>query len=709
MSHTDQSLAMPGARASGTVFRLLAGIATVMGLLLSFSGVAQQAQSNLLESINTSTLQGGKVIVRVNFKDALTVVPPGFTVTNPARIALDLPNVVNGLGKNTVDIGEGDVRSVSVVESAGRTRMVVNLTRSLTYATALDGKSLVITIDGGLPSVVKDTTQTTKFAESAPASSEQKFSIRDVDFRRGANGEGRIIVDLSSPNTGIDIRLQGKNVLVDFVNTTAPRNLLRRLDVLDFATPVRLVDLVSQGANTRMIIEPKGLWEYSAYQTDTQFIVEVKQLKEDPNKLVQGVGYNGEKLSLNFQNVEVRAVLQVIADFTGLNIITSDTVGGSLTLRLKDVPWDQALDIILQAKGLSKRKSGNVVLIAPSDELATKEKLALEASLQISELEALRTESFQMSYAKASEVQALITNKDQNILSKRGRATSDSRTNTLFVNDTPTKLDEVRKLISQLDIPVRQVLIEARIVIADDKWGSQLGAKFNLAAGANRQGRNIGVAGNIDNAHNIASGVRPLNADTPISVNLPVAGAAGSLGINILNVASGNLIELELSALESDGRGKVVSNPRIVAPDKKKATITQGTEIPYATQSASGGTTIQFKPAILSLEVTPQITPDDKIIMELEIKKDAVGQIFGGIPSIDTKTLKTSVLVDNGETAVLGGIFETVVRTDVTKVPVLGDIPFIGNFFKRTQRQQDKTELLIFITPRIIKDSLNIR
>jgi type IV pilus assembly protein PilQ len=709
VSYTDQNLSKPGARASGTVFRLLAGIAAMTGLLLSLSAIAQPAQPNLLESINTSTLQGGKVIVRVNFKDALSAVPPGFTVTNPARIALDLPNVVNGLGKNTVDISEGDVRSVSVVESSGRTRMVVNLTRSLTYATALDGKALVITIDGGLPSVVKDTAQTTKFAESAPAATEQKFSIRDVDFRRGANGEGRIIVDLSSPNTGIDIRLQGKNVIVDFVNTTAPRNLLRRLDVLDFATPVRLVDLVSQGATTRMIIEPKGLWEYSAYQTDTQFIVEVKQLKEDPNKLVQGVGYNGEKLSLNFQNVEVRAVLQVIADFTGLNIITSDTVGGSLTLRLKDVPWDQALDIILQAKGLSKRKSGNVVLIAPSDELATKEKLALEASQQISELEALRTESFQLSYAKASDAQSLITNKDQNILSKRGRATSDPRTNTLFVNDTPTKLDEVRKLIAQLDVPVRQVMIEARIVIADDKWGSQLGAKFNIAAGANRNGRNIGVAGNIDNAHNIANGIRPINADTPISVNLPVAGAAGSLGINILNVANNNLIELELSALESDGRGKVVSNPRIIAPDKRKATITQGTEIPYATQSSSGGTTIQFKPAVLSLDVTPQITPDDKILMDLEIKKDSVGQIFGGIPSIDTKTVKTSVLVDNGETAVLGGIFETVTRTDVTKVPLLGDIPFVGNLFKRTQKQQDKTELLIFITPRIIKDQLNVR
>ena len=707
MSHTDQTLAMPDARASGMVFRLFAGFATVMGIFFSLSVVAQQAQPNLLESINTSMLQGGKVILRVNFKDPLAVVPPGFTVTNPARIAIDLPNVVNGLGKNTVDIGEGDVRSVSVVESGGRTRMVVNLTRSLTYATALDGKSLVISIDGGLPSVVKETIQTTKFAESATASSEQKFSIRDVDFRRGANGEGRVIVDLSSPNTGIDIRLQGKNVIVDFINTSAPRNLLRRLDVLDFATPVRLVDLVSQGANTRMIIEPKGLWEYSAYQTDTQFIVEVKQLKEEPNKLVQGAGYNGEKLSLNFQNVEVRAVLQVIADFTGLNIITSDTVGGSLTLRLKDVPWDQALDIILQAKGLSKRKSGNVVLIAPSDELATKEKLALEASQQISELEALRTESFQLSYAKAIDVQSLITNKDQNILSKRGRATSDPRTNTLFVNETPTKLDEVRKLIAQLDIPVRQVLIEARIVIADDKWGSQLGAKFGSIAGSNRSGRNFGVAPDLNSSAAVAGG--SLTAPVIPNVNLPVAGAAGTLALSILNVANGNLVSLELSALESDGRGKVVSNPRIVAPDKKKATITQGTEIPYATQSASGGTTISFKPAVLSLEVTPQITPDDKVIMDIEIKKDSVGQIFAGIPSIDTKTVKTSVLVDNGETAVLGGIFETAIRTDVSKVPLLGDIPFLGNLFKRTIKQQDKTELLIFITPRIIKDAMSVR
>lgn len=709
MSHTDLTQTMPYARARSSLFRLFAGIVASLGLFSGVCSFAQPAQPNLLESINTSSLQGGKVIVRVNFKDPLAVVPPGFTVTNPARIALDLPNVVNGLGKSTVEIGEGDVRSVSVVESAGRTRMVVNLTRSLNYATTLDGKSLVITIDGGLPSVVKDTPQTTKFAESAPASSEQKFSIRDVDFRRGANGEGRIIVDLSSPNTGIDIRLQGKNVIVDFINTSAPRNLLRRLDVLDFATPVRLVDLVSQGPTTRMIIEPKGLWEYSAYQTDTQFIVEVKQLKEDPNKLVQGAGYNGEKLSLNFQNVEVRAVLQVIADFTGLNIITSDTVGGSLTLRLKDVPWDQALDIILQAKGLSKRKSGNVVLIAPSDELATKEKLALEASLQISELEALRTESFQLSYTKATDVQTLITNKDQNILSKRGRATSDGRTNTLFVNDTPTKLDEVRKLIAQLDVPVRQVMIEARIVIADDKFSRELGARFGFISGSNSNGRNFGVAPDLNSSAAVAGGT--LTGFVPANVNLPVAGAAGTIGLSILNIANGNLVSLELSALESDGRGKVVSSPRIITADKRKATISQGTEIPYQTQSASGGSTTQFKQAVLSLDVTPQITPDDKVIMDIEIKKDSEsGRTAGqGIPILDVRNLRTQILVENGETAVLGGIFEQSTSTNVTKVPLLGDIPLLGNLFKKTQRIENKTELLIFITPRIIKDQLNVR
>lgn len=678
-------------------------------LLMPLSAQVNAQDKNALESITASTQQGGKVVVRVNFKSPLGAIPNGFTVTNPARIAIDLPNVTNGSGKTVVDISQGDVRTVNVVEAGNRTRLVINLSRALSYAPTLEGNSLVLAIDGISQSALKETAQVTRFAEPTPTTTSTRFAIRDVDFRRGSNGEGRVIVDLSSATTGIDIRQQGKLVIVDFVNTTAPRNLIRRLDVLDFATPVRTVDLIDQGANTRMMIEPRGNWEYSAYQTDTQFIVEIKQLKDDPNKLVQGTGYNGEKLSLNFQNIEVRAVLQVIADFTGLNIITRDTVGGSLTLRLKDVPWDQALDIILQSKGLSKRKNGNVVLIAPSDELATQEKLALEIAQQTTELEPLRTESFVLSYAKASDVRSLLSDGQQKILSKRGSATVDPRTNTMFVQDVPSRLDDVRRLLAQLDIPVRQVLIEARIVTADDNFRRELGARFGTGAGASVSGRNVGVGGNIGQASSIARGTATSAASLgDLNLNLPVAGG-GALGLTFLNLGNGNVVNLELSALEADNRGKIVSNPRIVTADKRKATITQGTEIPFQTQAASGGTTTQFKPAVLSLDVTPQITPDDKVIMDIEIKKDAVGASFGGIPSIDTRTLKTQVLAENGETIVLGGIYEQTTRTDVTKVPLIGDIPILGNLFKSTRKRDEKTELLIFITPRIIKDQLNVR
>ena len=688
-------------------FRPLYRLTTaLLSLAISISAFSQDAGKNLLESINTSALQSGKVVIRVNFKEPLKAEPAGFTVTNPARIALDLPNTANGLGKNTVDIGQGDVRSVSVVEVANRTRMVFNLSRTLTYTTKIEDKSLIVTIDAALQGAIKDAVLVTKFAEPAPASAAVRQSIKDVDFRRGNNGEGRIIVDLSSAGIGIDIRQQGRNVIVDFTNTAMPRNLIRRLDVNDFATPVKTVDVLDQGGNARLIIAPSGLWEYSAYQTDTQFIVEIKPVKEDPNKLVQTPGYSGEKLTLNFQSVDVRALLQVIADFTGLNIIASDTVVGSLTLRLKDVPWDQALDIILQSKGLSKRKNGNVVLIAPADELATKEKLELEAKQQIIELEPLRTESFVISYAKASDIEKLLSGGTQKILSKRGSATNDARTNTLFVQDVPSRLEEVRRLISQLDVPVRQVLIEARIVIADDKFSRQLGARFGTGSGLTSNNRNVGIANNTSASRTIANGGLP-NGD--LNVNLPVVGAAGSLAVTFLNLGNGNIVNLELSALETENRGKVVSNPRIVTADKKKATIIQGTEIPYLTQAASGGSTVAFKQAVLSLDVTPQITPDDKVIMDIEIKKDAVGAFLAGLPSIDTRNIKTQILVENGDTAVIGGIYEQTTRTDITKVPLLGDIPFIGNLFKTTSKQNDKTELLIFITPRIIKDQLTIR
>jgi type IV pilus assembly protein PilQ len=611
----------------------------------------------------------------------------------------------------------------------------MNLARNLSYTTAAEGKLVVVTIDGGTapavaPGMAQSTTPSTRFAEAIPGTAARQ-SLRDVDFRRGNSGEGRVVVDLSSSNTGIDIRQQGRTVIVDFINTNAPKNLVRRLDVADFGTPIRFVDVFEQGGNARMVIEPRGLWEYSAYQTDTQFILEVKPIKEDPNKLIQGSnpGYSGEKLSLNFQNVEVRAVLQVIADFTGLNIITSDTVGGNLTLRLKDVPWDQALDIILQSKGLSKRKNGNVVLIAPTDELAAKEKLLLESSNQISELEPLRTESYALSYAKAEDLRKLLSDKDQKILSKRGNANLDERTNTLFVQDVPVRLEEVRKLVAQLDVAVRQVMIEARIVIADDKWGRQLGARFGLQAGYSRGNTNIGTSGTPYNSTspvqnnplspgstNIATGQLSPQGGQPeqLNVNLPVAGAAGQLALTFFNLGSGNLVNLELSALEADNRGKVISNPRVITADKKRAVISQGTEIPYLTAAASGATTITFKPAVLELAVTPRITPDDKVILDLEVKKDNVGALIGvgalgSVPSIDTKRVTTQVLVDNGETAVLGGIFEQTTRTTTDKVPLLGDIPIFGYLFKRTNKTDDKTELLIFITPKIIKEGVALR
>ena len=729
-------------RTAGCFAALLAALALVCSASVAWA----QGARNAVESVTFSAVQGGKVIVKVGLREPLSAVPQGFAVTNPPRIAIDLPDTVNAIGRNQIEAGEGDLKSVSVVQTANRTRLVMNLTRNLTYTQALEGKTLVVTIDGatttaGTAPATATSPGVTTFAEPVPGVS--RHSLRDVDFRRGNTGEGRIVVDLSSPNIGIDIRSQGRQVLVDFINTNVPRNLIRRLDVGDFATPVRFVDTFEQGPNARMVVEPRGLWEYSAYQTDTQFILEVKPVKEDPNRLVQSAtpGYAGEKLSLNFQNVEVRAVLQVIADFTGLNIITSDTVGGNLTLRLKDVPWDQALDIILQAKGLSKRKNGNVVLIAPTDELAAKEKLALEANAAISDLEPVRTESFPLSYARAEDLKKLLSDKEQKILSKRGSATVDERTNTLFIQDTGGRLEEARRLILQLDVPVRQVLIEARIVIADDKWGRQLGARFGTQTAFNTGSYNFGISGtpydstaplqsnpisrgsaslvspfvippgntSIGFASTLPAGAQP----EQMNVNLPVVGAAGSLALSILNLGSGNLVNMELSALEADNRGKVVSSPRVITSDKRKAVITQGTEIPYLTASASGATTVQFRPAVLELAVTPRITPDDRIIMDLEVKKDTVGALInsaaGPVPTIETKRVNTQVLVDNGDTVVLGGIFEQTTRTTVDKVPVLGDLPLVGNLFKKTQKQDDKTELLIFVTPKIVKEALTIR
>lgn len=666
------------------------------------------AQENAIESI-TASQQGPNVVVKVSLKNPITKPPVGFSIANPARIALDFTGAANATGKGTHDIGLGDVRSVNVVQAGDRSRLVFNLTRSLNYATAIDGRTVVVTIDGtgGIPVAVN----AAGIPVSNPEISPGRQAIRDIDFRRGNNGEGRVVVDLPNNQVAVDVRQQGKKIEVDFLKTTLPEVLRRRLDVADFGTPVNLVTTTQQGENVRMTIEPKGLWEHSAYQSDSQLVIEIKPLKEDSNKLGQGAqGYKGDKLSLNFQNVEVRAVLQVIADFTGLNIITSDTVSGNLTLRLKDVPWDQALDIVMQAKGLDMRKNGTVIWIAPRDELLTKEKLELEQRSQIADLEPVKTETFQLNYQKAEAFKQIfgIDGGSRSILTKRGSAVVDPRTNQLFITDIPSKLEEIRALVQKTDIASRQVMIEARIVEATDTFSSSLGAKLSFGVLQNRFNLGGQQAGTTTTP---TGGLTPpgLNGS---AVNLPASlssGTAGSVALTLFNAAATKFIGLELSALEADGKGKVISSPRVITADQLKALIEQGTELPYQQATSSGATSVSFRKANLKLEVTPQITPDGNVILDVDVNKDTVGIETPSGFAIDTKHVKTQVLIDNGGTVVIGGIFQQTERTTVSKVPFFGDIPVFGNLFKNTGKTNDKTELLIFLTPKILNDKISIR
>ena len=704
----------------------MAKIFGVLGFLgASFWAVVALAQTppNSVEAFDVSQ-QSGKVIIKLTLKEALRSQPGSFTVANPARIAFDLPNTVNNLGRSSQNIGEGELVSMNMVQAGERTRMVLKLRQLVSYDSRIDGNSLVITLAGAPVTSVSGGAAVTHFVEAKQADS---HAMRDIDFRRGKAGEGRIVVDLSDSSTGIDIRAQGQNLVIDFFKTALPDKLRRRLDVTDFGTPVQSINTFVQGENVRMVIAPKGLWEHSAYQTDTQFVVEVKQIVADPNRLAQGskVGFSGEKLSLNFQNVEVRSVLNVIADFTDLNIITSDAVGGSLTLRLKDVPWDQALQIILDTRGLDMRKNGNVVWIAPRDELATKEKLALESQQQIGELEAVRTESFVLNYQKAAEVQALLSSTTQKILSKRGSAVVDARTNTVFVQDVPARLEDVRKLIAQIDVAVRQVMIEARIVEASDTFSKNLGAKLGynqrVPGGDWVIGRGLrtsvgpSLTNTAQNTIDVTGSGPPTNlsGDAAQNVNMPATGLggfnAGVISTILFNRNFTRFISLELSALEADGKGKIISSPRVLTGDKVEALIEQGTELPYQAATSSGATAVSFRKANLSLKVKPQITPDGNIIMTLDINKDSVGQVTAAGFAIDTKHVKTEVLVENGGTVVIGGIFSQDERTSITKVPFFGDIPVLGNLFKNTGKTDNKTELLVFITPRIVDDRLSVR
>lgn len=695
-----------------------------------FAGLALTAcltyAQNAIQSL-TGSVQSGVEIVRIETTEALTAVPAGFTTQSPARIALDFPGTINAIGRNALEIGQGNLRSANVVQAGDRTRVVINLKHPSAYQAKLDGKTLLLVLDNEKVGAETASTPTSAVTFAAPAS-DGDATLKDIDFRRGTGNAGRVVVDLSSSQTSVDIRQQGKDLVVDFLKTSLPEGLRRKLDVSDFGTPVQSVVTTQVGDKVRMQVTPTGLWEHSAYQSDTQFVLEVREQKVDPGKLTQGPGYNGEKLSLNFQNIEVRSLLQVVADFTDFNIVTSDSVSGAVTLRLKDVPWDQALDIILQAKGLGMRKSGNVIWIAPKDEIAAREKQELEARVSVESLETLRTQGFQMNYAKAADIATQLTSAGAGggatpggtrILSGRGSVIAEPRTNQLFVTDIPSKLEQVQQLIAKLDIPVRQVLIEARIVEADDSFGRSLGVRLGGSdlrgvrggqpgypvAGGNR----VAIGGTYDAVSSTT--VESENSMDTINtsfVNLPSSGAGGFLpaafAVSLFSSAANRFLNLEISALEADGRGRIVSSPRVVTADQVKALIEQGTEFPYQSATSSGATSVSFRKANLKLEVTPQITPEGGIILDVDINKDSRGETTAAGIAINTKHVQTQVLVENGGTLVIGGIFSEEELEDTAKVPLLGDIPVVGNLFKNKSKSSRKQELLIFITPRSITE-----
>ena len=685
---------------------------------VSLSAHAQGA----IEAVSGS-VQGGVEVVKIDLSQALTAVPAGFSIQAPARIALDFPGVSNALGRSSVEINQGNLRSVSVVQAGERTRVVLNLKQATTYKAELQGKSLIVSLEPVATAAAAPAATGPAFADSR---NRDNLPLKDVDFRRGTDNAGRVIVALQNSGVGVDLRQQGPNLIVEFLKSSLPEGLRRRLDVADFGTPIQTVTTTQIGDRVRMVIEPKGSWTHSAYQSDEQFVVEVREQKVDPSKLTQGPSFSGEKLSLNFQNIEVRSLLQVIADFTNFNIVTSDTVTGSLTLRLKEVPWDQALQIIMDAKGLGLRKTGTVLWIAPKDEIDARTKKDLEASAAIETLEPLRTQSFQMNYARAVDIAAQITGSSggsstgtTRFLSNRGSAIPEPRTNQLFVTDVASKLAQVQELISKLDVAVRQVLIEARIVEATDTFGKSLGVRLGGSDLRGIRGGDAGysLTGNnrvaFGGSYNAVSGTTRESSTTLDTlntsfVNLPAVGQNGyspaSFAVSIFSSAANRFLNLEISALEADGKGKVVSSPRVVTADQTKALIEQGTELPYQIATSSGATSIAFRKANLKLEVTPQITPEGNIILDLDVNKDSVGQATAAGFAINTKHIKTQVLVENGGTVVIGGIFELNEKEDETKVPVLGDLPAVGNLFKSRQRTASKTEMLVFITPKMISD-----
>ncbi len=711
-----------------SMFRLFLSV-SVLGLA-SLSASAY-AQSNSIQQVVASQ-QGTNVVVMITMKNPMDKAPLGFSTQTPARIALDFSSTENASGKSTVDINMGNVKTLNIVQAGERSRMVFNLLKPLNYATVVEGNMLTVTIDS---SGDVATALNSKGAVAAPVPAQTgKQSLRDIDFRKGVAGEGRIVVELPNKQVGIDVRQQGNTIVADFSRTALPEVLRRRLDVTDFGTPVQTITTTEQGDNVHMVIEPKGMWEHSVYQSDAQLVIEVKPIKIDPTKLTQGTqGYRGEKMSLNFQDVEVRSLLQVIAEVSGFSVIASDSVNGRTTLRLKDIPWDQALDIIMQTKGLDMRKNGSVIMVAPKDELLSKEKLEAEQKSQIGDLEQLKTESFQLNYQKAASFNTSFGLNGQNpkvqILSKRGSAVIDTRTNQIFVTDVPSRLEAVRNLILKTDIPSRQVMIEARLVVATDDWSKNLGSTLGFTDMRTLQGGTSGfpVTGSTNAAlTGTYTGVSDQTAQTAVNArttqqfatagqffSLPAAGignaAPGSFALSLFSSAANRFLNMEISALEADGTGKVISSPRLVTADQVPALVEQGIEVPYQTSSGNLGPSTAFQNANLKLEVTPQITPDGNIILDVEVRNDSLGIQTAAGYAINTQHLKTIVMVENGGTVLLGGIYQETIQDAETKIPLLGDIPYLGYMFKSTTKTKNKSELLIFLTPKIITDHTVIR
>lgn len=697
-------------RSASALVRFLQRFGLALGIAF-WTLLASAADRVTLQKVDVQSLPGDEVEVKLSF-DGAPPAPVGYVIEKPARIALDLVNAKSGLDTKYHNLGMGTARSMTVVDTKERTRIIVNLADVAGYSARVEGNNLYLRIGKSQKGVVASAAAMR--SESAP----KVRGLTGVDFRRGDQGDGQVIIDLSQASVPVDVKQQGSKVVARFLGAKLPDRLRRRLDVTDFATSVKSIDAYNEGNDAVVVIQPTGEFEYLAYQADTRLTVSVKQLSQEAKKRDDFV-FKGEKLSLNFQDIEVRSVLQLIADFTSLNLVASDTVSGRITLRLQNVPWDQALDLILKTKGLDKRTIGNVMLVAPADEIAARERLEMESSTQNEQLSPLRTEFIQISYAKASDMVSLISGVNR-LLSKRGSASVDSRTNTLIVSDTAKKLDEIRDIIAKLDVPVRQVLIEARIVLASTNFSKELGVKWGVNGKTDKSSSRYVLGGSTktvgeywDASDGNSVGTEGFGSTLSITrpddlfVDMGASGSAASFALGLIK-RDGDMLQLELSALQSDGNAEIVSSPKVLTADKQKARIASGTQIPYLEATSSGAASVKFVNAELSLEVTPNITPDGRIGMDLLVNNDSPGEQVAatGTRAIDTNRVATNVLVEDGQTVVLGGIFKTSMVKGVSKVPFFGDIPYLGRLFRKTTTRDDKQELLIFITPKLVNEAL---